>query len=392
MCHPLRSIVLSLAAITLLGGCIGARPYTLLKYDSQTDTFHELRIYADISGVDHCAETWRERDRFIPAVGCLSTYRPLGLEPWKGEERAADSDAAVMYEFALKRLRNHAYCLMGPNHQEQDPQECPALDKISIMPGKLFLSPQKNLCYYHRVAMPGKAVDEDNVDANKRMCQAMIGTIEAEMRRRHTGGQRASWDDLQRELIEFFTLSPGSGDPFTTAPGKKVTDPVTCLEDSSLVMLLAAAKAGTPMYSRKGGAMQFAVALATEDCRRAKAAFDAAQRKLTNPDSSKKSVDGEVPGNFLYSFAGISMPALASMLRATIEDKRFLVTLTVPALIDLTPETVRNTKPPPGKAVDYQRMVSKMKALGESIDEKLTIEDVIREFSESSPAVKARSR
>ncbi|MGA2620169.1 MAG: hypothetical protein ABSF26_21330 [Thermoguttaceae bacterium] len=392
MCHLFRSIVLSLAAITLLGGCIGARPYTLLKYDSQTDTFHELRIYADISGVDHCAETWRERDRIIPLVGCLSSCRTLGLEPWKGEERAADSDGAVMYEFALKRLANRTYCLMVPNHQEQEPQKCPALDKVSIVPGKLFLSPQENLCYYHRVAIPGKALDEEIVEANKRMCHAMIGTIEAEMRRRHTGGQRASWGDLQRELIEFFTLSPGAGDPFTTVPGKRVTDPVTCLGDSSLAMLLAAAKARTPMYSRNGGAIQFAAALATDDCRRAKAAFDAAQRKLTNPDSSKKSADGEVPKTFLYSFVGISMPALASMLRATIEDKRFLVTFTVPALIDLTPETVRNAKPPPGKAVEYQRMVSKMKALGESIDEKLTIEDVIREFSKSSPVAKAKSR
>lgn len=392
MFHPFRSAVVSFAAITLLGGCIGARPYTLLKYDSQTDTFQELRIYADISGVDHCAETWRERDRFIPLVGCLCTCRPLGLEPWKSEERAADADGAVMLESALKRLGNHVYCVMGPNHQEQDRQELPDLDQISIMPGKLFLSPQKNLCYYHRVAMPGKALDEQIVEANRAMCKALIGTIEAEMRRRNTGGQRASWGDLQRQLIEFFTLSPGSGDPFTSEPGKKVTDPITCLEDSSLVMLLAAAKAGTPMHSRKEGAIQFAVALATEDCRGAKAAFDAAQRKLTDLDSSKKPAVDEVPKTFLYSFVGISMPALASMFHATIEDKRFLVRLTVPALIDLTPETVRNAKPPPGKAIDYQRMVLKMKALGASIDEKLTIEDVIREFSKASPVVKAGAR
>jgi len=75
-----RSVALALTAVTLLGGCISARPYTLLKYDRQTDTFHELRIYTDIAGADNLSQNFRQRDRYIPTV-CVGTQ---GDRRWRG--------------------------------------------------------------------------------------------------------------------------------------------------------------------------------------------------------------------------------------------------------------------------------------------------------------------
>ena len=256
-----RSVALALTAVTLLGGCISARPYTLLKYDRQTDTFHELRIYTDIAGADNLSQNFRQRDRYIPTVWCWYARGP------EVARRGSDGDGEVMCEFAIKRLGNHNYCMMAPDAGPK--WEDPAFDHISIAPGKLFLSPQKRLCYYHRVAIPGKVIDELLSDANHNLCDALVGMVERELNRRRAGGRRESWDNLQREMVDFVTLWPKRAGPNTTGPGEKVTDSLTCLEDSSLKLLLASAKAQKPMYSRKWGELQFALALTPDDCRRA---------------------------------------------------------------------------------------------------------------------------
>jgi hypothetical protein len=376
MGNLLRSVTLPLAAITLLGGCMQGRPYTLVKYDRQSDTFHELRIFADIAGADHRAhdfpQTWRDRDRYIPAVICL----------YARHEAVSGRSMEGIFECAFLRNANHTYCWAAGPGKPGPEWKSPALDQVSIVPGKLFLSPQKNLCYYHRVDVPGKAVDDEIVDANERLRSTLIARIGAEWKRRHTGGHRRSWDDVQRELVGSMTPHPT---PVDYGPA---ADPLTCLEDSSLNLLLAAAKAKTAMVSRKAGEIRFAVELTPEDCRRAKAAFYAVRQKAAKCDSFKNSDEPDaLKGDLSSIHPGVSMAALASMANATIEDKHFIETLTVPALIDLTPEIVRKAKPFPDKAADYQRVISDMKTLGEPIDEKLTIEEVIREFSQPSPAI-----
>jgi hypothetical protein len=75
--------------------------------------------------------------------------------------------------------------------------------------------------------------------------------------------------------------------------------------------------------------------------------------------------------------------AVASMLEATIEeDKRFVISVRVPPFIDLTPKSIRDAKP---VRANYDLAIAAMNKEGAKIDEKLTIDDVIREFKPKSP-------
>ncbi len=79
------------------------------------------------------------------------------------------------------------------------------------------------------------------------------------------------------------------------------------------------------------------------------------------------------------------MATVATLVSATIEeDKRFVVTLRLPPCIDLTLQSSRNAKPLPKKKDEYDRAIAAMKAAGATIDVKLTIDDVIREFKPKS--------
>ena len=78
---------------------------------------------------------------------------------------------------------------------------------------------------------------------------------------------------------------------------------------------------------------------------------------------------------------GLSLATVATLLSATTEDnKRLIVTLRLPPCIDLSPPTIRDAKPLPKKKAEYQKAIKAMKAAGVVIDEKLTIDDIIREF------------
>ena len=161
-------------------------------------------------------------------------------------------------------------------------------------------------------------------------------------------------------------------------------DPLRCLDESSLKLLQAAAKAKQPLLVRKAGEIHSSYPLSAEDCRRAKAVFKAVKERVIKPELSKKPVEGEPPKQN-WELA-VSLATVATMLQATInEEKRFVITLRVPSFIDLTSETIQDDKPLPGKTADYQKAIAVMKAAGASIDEKLTIDDVMREFKGKSP-------
>jgi hypothetical protein len=362
------------------GGCAAARPYTLLKYDAKTDTFHELRIYVDIrdgsdnrdqtAGANGLSALWRERDRGIPNILCFY------------EKASAGTDAApTSFDFALKRIGEQKYELLY--RQQPDPFSMSSawLDRAAIKPGKLFLSPQKTLCYYHEVSLPGRAWDEALREGDTDVRRALAARVEQELARRRNGGGREPWDDFQKKMV--VRWDELAKNEFRIDGGPE-PDPLFCLDESSLKLLQAATKAKQPLIVRKAGEIRSSYPLSAEDCRRAKAVFDAVKERVLKPELSKKPVEGEPPKQN-WELA-ISLAAVATMLQATIEkDKRFVMTLRVPSFIDLTTESIRGDKPTPKKTADYQKAIAVMKAAGASIDAKLTINDVLREFKGKSP-------
>ncbi len=180
-----------------------------------------------------------------------------------------------------------------PEHSERSK----SLDGIKIKPGKLFLSPEKTLCYYHTVSLPGKVLDEGlrNGDAAQR--KELTEQIEEELARRKNGEHPGSWEQLQQDLIADWEEWPISGSTFE---GKKLNraHSLTCLDESSLKMLLASCKAERPIWSRKGGDFRSVWPLSAQDCRHAKAALDAVKERLLKIESPKKpetAAQGEKP-------------------------------------------------------------------------------------------------
>ena len=203
---PLRLAVLLITA-AFSSGCIAARPFTLVKYDAKTDTFHELRIYVDIAGGTAAQNTkmtaeglvaqWRVRDRYIPMLECL------------------------------------------------------------------FLSADKTLCYYHEVSLAGTALDDSLRKGDVAARKELKEQVEQELASGRAHGKASSWEQLKNDLIADFDKWPESG---MTFEGKKPnrSHPLTCLDETSLKMLLASFKAEQPIFARKGGELRLAGAF----CRR----------------------------------------------------------------------------------------------------------------------------
>ena len=177
---PLRLVgFLSLAAPFC--GCVAAKPYTLLKYDAKTDTFHELRIYVDIrngsdnrdqtAGANGLSALWRERDRGIPNIPCFY------------EKASAGTDAAPTFIrlCAPSRMGGNKYQLLYRQQPDAFSMSSAWLERVAIKPGKLFLSPQKTLCYYHEVSLPGRALDEALRESDTDVRRALGARVEQEL-------------------------------------------------------------------------------------------------------------------------------------------------------------------------------------------------------------------
>ena len=379
-----RFALLLIAGVSY-GGCVAARPFTLVKYDGKTDTFHELRIYADIAGgsadpnqkmsADGLGPIWRDRDRYIPILLCFYG-KPL-FSPNSGP-----NSGSAMLDFGLKRIGNGKYQFFGGEQPGPDD----IFDRVLIKPGKLFFSRNKTLCYYHEVSLPGSALDNELRTKDAGVRQELKKQVEQEVARRQAGGRRGSWEGLQRELVADWEEWPMSD---MTFEGKRqnLANPLTCLDESSLKMLLAAVKGGPPIASRKGGEIRLTWPLSADDCRRAKTTFDAVRERLLKRDSPKKPAEARAQNEKSPPYvSGLSQAAVATMLQATIEENmRFVVAVRVPPFIDLTHKAIRDAAPQPKKTADYQKAIAAMKAAGAAIDEKLTIDEVIREFKPKSP-------
>ncbi len=261
----------SICLVALLSGCaLNAKKAHSLRYDADADTFQVLTVYAHIHGAakDHAwlAQLWTDRERLIfPATWLALFEEPAYLRLSGGEYRRIN---------------------LSQRDKTAQPAERPAvpLDKITITPGEFFLSPEKTLCYYHRLNVPGEVVDALLRQEGKSLVEGLTENAEKEIARRKAGGKKLPWAPVRRRLVDA-SARFGEPDPPVKSEKQKAKsnddlDPWLALDEASLDLLRGLPSQGAPVCWREKGTLHAGVPLSAADCREAKDTFDAAKHTL----------------------------------------------------------------------------------------------------------------
>lgn len=391
-------------ACFLLSGCLKGKVSTFVRYDADTDTFHQLTVYTNIAStdadeLDHLASLWRNRNHLFPA--------PVG----------------ILGQPALLRLSGSEYrtiVLEEPPSSDNEIQRATIpLDQIEIRPGCLFLSKDDTLGCYHHVIIPGKVADAALKHIAEEASESFVGAVSKEQERRREGGKRLSWNALRWKLLTEIAkakkeLADGDNRPSATEadsdasettaenkdePTEVEQNPLAYLDDASLEALLREADA-PKLFRRRGGELQISVPLSEADCRQAKVTWEMIEeeclallrRAMTKAIESDTSSQ-KLPAEFLGKVMALATPTGKPYKVAIDDGNRLTLAVDIDRLLRLHAEFPRDFgKPNPDASLAYRMTVASMKGQGFAMRDDVVPDELADAFYQgrlpSSPPAK----
>jgi hypothetical protein len=349
-------------------GCIKGDVFELVHYDPATDDFRYLQLDLNIAGdspadLTHLVELWDQRQRIIvhPAFFRLWSL-PAILRIDAGHYKVIDLAQADATE--------------NPVLETAIP-----LDTIKVHPGKFFLTKDSTLAYYNEVTVSGKVLDEVLAAWNREIFgQSLIEAIDKELKRRVAGGKSPSWADIREQLVKELRAEEkkgaGSGSGAKAAHASTGSSNVDNQEggpfDSvSLRSLRNAIAAGEMDIRRHGAQLELAMPLSANDCRELKETIDLWNRDAPQRFKAK-------PGDYFTSLKGV--------LRAENDsDQRLVVTVDLPAILNLQQDSYTEAKPNPKLATCYSDTIAGLRSRSIPIDDKLTPKQIVDAFTAKQP-------
>jgi len=390
-CKRRRMVLSILAGAGLLAlGCLRANVLDFARYDEKTDTYHFLKVYTHVAGtdaeLDWIARLWKHRGQVITIPELLPVFskEPALLRVGERETQAIE---------------------IGEPSTEAAPSQKAdiSLAPIEIRPGKFFLSADKTLCCYHQVVVPGKLIDDLCAIAKKDLRKSAIDGVDAELARRRDGGRTISWEQLRAAIRKSVDKDkkpaadaekPGPADGEQPAEGGAPTgdqgepqpgedQPIRAMDERSLKMIRKAAEDGTLGVGRKGFQLQLRVPMTPADRREAMATVEMAKKTFLDSVVRGENLDATEPMKQWET-------AVSAAVRAEEgPEGALLLVLDVGKYVELATRDRRDARPIESSAADYRRAVEKVRAAGITIDENLTLDQVIQSFTagtlESSP-------
>jgi len=375
--------VLAVAGLFALG-CLRANVLDFARYDEKTDTYHFLKVYTHVAGsdaeLDWIARLWRHRGQVITIPELLPVFSKESALL-----RVADRETQAI---EIGELTTEA-----PPSQKADLSLAP----IEIRPGKFFLSADKTLCCYHQVVVPGKLVDDLCAIGNKDLRRSAVRSVDTELARRRDGGRTISWAQVREAIRKSVDKNKEpAGDAKNSEPAQEESpageqdelkpredEPICAMDEESLQMIRKAAKDGTLGLARKEFQLQLRVPVTPADRREAIATVEMAKKVLLDSIIRGPGMDASEPMKQWET-------AVTAAVRAEEgPEGALLLILDVGKYVELATRDRRDAKPIESSAADYRRAVEKVRAAGIAIDEKLTLDQVIKSFNagtlESSP-------
>jgi hypothetical protein len=356
--------VLSLAVFSALwfSGCLSTEYAALLKYDEAKDEFTVLNVYQRIAAAtpgdaEYLYQLWRNRDHIIrlPNIDIFGKPAILRFSPTQYDQINLGQ---------------------APNALEPRPSAIP-LDQIRVLPGTFFLRGSDMLCYYDQVVVPGKVVDQSLALFLQTIAPELTEAIDKETKRRQDGGQRLAWDQVRRKILESFHPSgkPADDDKENSESG----NPLHVLDEQSLQLLRGGIADGNLRLRREKQVFRISVPLSDADARQ----YDEIWRTMAEAvrtdalhGSGKDPASARIASKLLL---GIEL----SVHPRSVE---FKIDLAI--IAKHLPEILGTTKPlsepTPENSKKMTEMIAGLRAKGATIDEKLTLEEVINGFAAGS--------
>jgi hypothetical protein len=360
----------------LSAGCVSAKKTLSARYGAADDSFHVLTVYAHIrsaeaSDHDWLAQLWKDRERLIfPAA-------------W----------IAIFDEPACLRISDHEYQQIGLGRRGKTPPATERttlpLDKITIVPGEFFLSPEKTLCYYHRLRVPGEVVDAILALENKSLAEGIAQGGTNELARRKKAGKTKSWKEARQQVVAAILQINKPAD--TAKPPKEkaasegdADNPLMVLDETSLGLLRGLADDGPRICWREKGVFHTALSLSAPDCREAKATFDAAKEamlQLANRDWAAKqpnAKDAEALLRLAEEAVRLDVQEAKGVSRvvATIDVAKLTAASAAREAADF-----KLDKPDDGKEGEYERTLAAIRGHEIPIRQELDVARLVREFA-----------
>jgi hypothetical protein len=271
-----RHVLIVVACLALIAGCIDAKRSSFLRYDKQTDTFSLIDVWVNIatkeeSELDHIASMWQRRDNLI-------TAHPLEFALFA---------SPTIYE----RKGKHSYTVFPiATKPEKEPEAVTTpvdLDTIRVIPGSFFLNEQRNLCYYHEVVVPGSTIDALLRETSPVLAEWLAQFAESQIQAAgKPDAQKPTWNDMRESMLE----SLGEKPPKPAEEGKK-GEKLAPFEPASLRLLIKAGVDRSVPLSREGEVFTLVVPLSKRDCDEIVATVDLARQVVADRLKTGKKVE-----------------------------------------------------------------------------------------------------
>lgn len=361
---------LTLPCVVLLAGCLDAEVNECVRYDSKTDSFHVLKLYTHVyalsePGSQHLAAIWRNRDHLI--------LGPAMYYPQEDEEIAV-----IGVEPSLVRVGAKGYYVFNTvanaEGEKATLEQSPfPLDAIVIRPGTFFLSPEKTLCYYHEVVIPGKFVDEIIAWMDRDIRRSMAESAKAERDRREGSDRRLSWEEFRKQV----DADPSEAYFFDY------------LDDESLEALSKKAAEDGKLLARDGLTLQLSLPLSAADCRELAASFDRIKKVLAKElrkEIERGTKEMKLPERGLISkstMEALLVSIAGPQCQARVDGKRVVMSLDASVVLAaMEPKDLDFGKPKADKQQQYRDTIAYLRKHEVPIDEQLTPAEVAAAFKE----------
>jgi hypothetical protein len=360
-------IVCAIAVLCI--GCLNAKKIQSFRYDADDDSFHSLTIYAHVHSArtkDHewLAQLWKDRERLIFPGAWISIFdEPAYLKVSANEFQEIN---------------------LGERHKKAPPVERTLpLGKITVLPGEFFLSPEKTLCYHHRVAVPGEVVDAILLDESRASAENAAEAVDNELERRKDGGKRKTWEEVRRQLVaEILQVDRAAGDKAKPEKRKTTEDvhPFMALDDTSLTLLGKMTSERTRITWREKATLYISLPLSAADCRELKATFDVAKAAVV--ELVKRELTGEAKQ---LEALRVAEKAVSVEVQETGGRSHVVLTADLPPLSRFdflsATEDHKLEKPEASKAAEYQSTLDAIRKHGIPIREDVDIRRLLKEFT-----------
>lgn len=260
--RPLRWVFLG--AVAILFGCVRGDQSECLRYDAATDTFHFLQLYRNIGANDADEQAWL-------------------LDNWNRRANLIMPipELAILESPAYVRKSKSEYSRTDLSNQTKDKPEVITttvpLDTVVIRPGRLFLSGEKTLCYYHQITVPGKTIDAVLHEISQAVKKTIAQGVANEQKRRAGGGKRIAWDLIRSDLLTEKTEEEKA------KPESPPREPIQAVSDETLDRLAKHAAGPADCLHREGARVELVLPASADDAVQVKEIFEQFKKKEAKP-------------------------------------------------------------------------------------------------------------